>query len=238
MTTIKRVALYMTLTFSLVALWSPAYAGTNATSGITVSDLLTRIKQELNDDSGNFFSDTEAMRWASEAVGIIASQARCLEISENATVLDGVVSYALSTSHYDVETVLYDNGDSGDVQRYVFLDKIDPKDLYDKAKAAGRPLYWWEWSNSIYLWPIPGSDQNGTTIQTFLIGKPSSFSATTDVIPTPYYFDPAILLYMKAKMHFKDEKYATAQDEYQLFKNELGLYRGEVRKNISNPKAK
>lgn len=215
----------------------PAAAGTQTNSSTAVSTFLTWAKSEINDDSGGFFTDAEAIRWINDAVYSIASQARCLEASENATIYTGQIVYSISTSHYDIETVLYDSGDAADPQRYTFLDKIDPKSAYTLNKEKGRPKYWWEWENTLNVWPAPGSDQNATTVQMFLIEKPGAISATTDEIPLPYYFDNAIRLYMRVKFYEKDEKPASANYYRGLFNNEVSLYRNEVRSKLVTTEA-
>jgi hypothetical protein len=215
---------------------SLAWGGTQATSSTTVATIITRAQQDINDASGNFFTSAESIRWINEAVEIIASQSRCLETSENATLLNGQMAYTISTSHYDIESVLYDSGLSTDPQRYSFLNKVDIRDLHLLSKEKGRPTYWWEWNDNLHVWPVPGSGQNATTVQAFMIEKPTAITSTSDTIPTPYYMDHLILLYMKARYYEKGERPATANYYRSLFEQRMAFYRGEVRQNLVEPK--
>ncbi|MCK9357906.1 MAG: hypothetical protein M0R22_12290 [Dehalococcoidia bacterium] len=228
-TSIPRLLLVLLLALSLTA---QAFAGSQATSGTTVATVITRAQEDVNDASANFFDDDEGIRWADEAVTIIASQARCIEGTENATLRQGQMTYPLATSHYDIETVVYDSGVSTDPQRYTFLNKVDPKELYALSKEKGRPTYWWEWGGSINVWPVPGADQNATTIMVSLVEKPAAITATNDTLPTPYYFDPAIVSYMKSKYLEKDERATTAAYYRGLFYSAIEYYLQTIRKRL------
>jgi hypothetical protein len=220
---------------ALVAI--PAWAGTQTTSSSTVADIIDRLEQDVNHetDDGGFYSDAEAVEWINEAVQIALTYGRLMETSEDVTLANGTMSYSLTASHFDIESVLHDNGDSTDKHRYRFLSKVDPRLMTDSQKisAAGRPQFWWQWDDGLYLWPVPGADEDGETVQVFLIEKPDALTATTDSIPTPYYLDSTILLYAKAKYHEKQEKETRGTYYRNLFYQELERYRVEIRGGIS-----
>ena len=227
------------LALALLALAPAAsWAGTQATSNSTVADIVTKAQAIVNDSSSEFASSAEWMRWIDEAVKQVALIGRCLEGTANATVYSGQMSYSLGVDTLDIETVLYDDGVAG-TDRYTMLDKIDPKDLYAKSRgsSSGRPALWFQWGSAVNLWPVPGDDQNGTSITAFYVANPAALTSTTSAIPTPYYFDSAIALYAAAKFYEKDSREAKAVYYKNLFYQEVERFRNDIRKNLSTAKA-
>jgi hypothetical protein len=223
----KKHRFYASLAFLfliLISLSITVYAGTQSTSGNTASDLISQFRQDVDDSGTNFVTDAEAVRWIDEAQKIIVSVTRCLEATENITLASGTQEYAITSGHFDIESVVYDTGDTGADYRYFTLEQVELKDLVKFPRELGRPLYFYEWNDKIGVWPVPGDDENGDTITLYLITKPTVIDEVTDSIQLPYYYESAILLYMKAKYHEKSRDEARSEYYRNLFYNDIDQY--------------
>ncbi len=224
------------LLFIVVMLLGAAecYAGSQTASSLTAGNVIDRARVIVGDTSTVIATNAQMVVWVNEAVHRIAQNARCLETSEARTLTATTDSYTTSTAHYDIEAVKYDNGDSTAQQRYWYLEKTDPKDLWYQFKESGRPKYWYEWNSKVYLWPVPGTDETGDTITIFEIAVPTGVTATTSAIETPYYFDEALVYYTVAKYLEADAKPGTAAYYRSLFDAEVTRYAIEIRKDMTN----
>ncbi|ACL06229.1 hypothetical protein Dalk_4551 [Desulfatibacillum aliphaticivorans] len=208
-----------------------SYAGTTATSGITAQTIIDRIEQELNDESGTLFSDAEAVRWINEAVNMVAEMSGCLELTQTVTLAANTQSYSVTTSHYDILSAMYDNGSSSS-RRFYFLAPVSPNDPEKFNRETGRPQYFFEWANYVYLWPIPDSSVADTTVTLFLAGKPTGVSATSSTIETPYYFDKALLDWCCYKFWKKANQIERAMIFRQSFEQVISRYTLQIRKPL------
>ena len=150
------------------------YAGPITTSGTSAQEFIDRIRYDLNDvtaPSGNtgYWKDPALIYWIDEAVDEIVSRARCLESGvSNIIVLENIRAYSIpdtisGVSFSGVEKVEYDIGVSGNTteQTQVYdLERV-PFSMLRKAdaKEVGNPKVFSVWANTLYVWPIPRSDQ-------------------------------------------------------------------------------
>jgi len=219
----------------LVATAIVAYPATQRND--TTSDTLyARLQKDVNDSGTTFFTEAEAYRWMDEAVQIIASYCRCVEQSTlDIVVTSGTKTYSISDmDHYDIEAVVYDystNVVDSDDPRYYGLEQIDLQDIAKYPNERGRPLYWFEWGGEIGVWPVSSiSDSIPTTITVYLAGIPSTIDGTGDSISTPYYFNPTILLYLKAKYHEKNRDENRSSHYRDLFYKSIESYMQSTRR--------
>lgn len=215
--------------FVALVLASPCLAGTQTTSGITAQTLIDRLRQDVNDSTTTLFTDAEAARWCDESVKIIASQARCMEGYSACTLTANTMTYSMSVSHYDIESAWYDSQSTSAPQRYFFLQKVDPAAIFNLPREGGRPAFWFEWAGYIGFWPVPGTAESGKDVTVYYVKKPTGVSGVSSAIETPFYFDPVILLYLKAKYAEKDQDEGRAAYYKGLFYQAIEKYKTDVR---------
>jgi hypothetical protein len=182
------------------------FAGSQTTSSITAQTLITSVRLDLAETSVSFWADADFVRWADQAVREIVYRTKCLETdAESVTLVANTWSYALSTAFLDVETVIYDSGDTTSKTQIYTLDRTDIKSI-GHSKETGPPKVFCVWNDALLIWPVPRSSESGTTLSVYLDTSPSGVTVTTSPIETPSYFDPVILDYMRAQAHYKERQ--------------------------------
>jgi len=229
-------AVLMTIAAILFLSMGLARAGSQTVSGQTVDNMIDRVRVELNDSTSSLVSDADFIKWTNEAQWSIASIARCIETTETVAMTTGAYSITVSTDYFDIETAIWDNGESTDKFRYRYLAKVDPKIIFSQPEKTGNPQYWYQWDDKLYIWPVPSTVEDGTSLIILAISQPSALTAVGNSIATPYYFDTAILYYLKAKYCEADMKEARAAYYQGLYKNELAAYLAEIRNGVQPAK--
>lgn len=208
----------------LLFLSSPSYAGTIATSSETAADVITRVQTDLNDDSSTFWTAANYYQWIDEAITEIVNRTRCLEETVFTISLTAdTYSYAVGQSYTDIETIFYDSGDTTDKQRVYTVKKQNIREIAH-SKEVGRPKVYCLWADKVVVWPIPGSDESGTTLYVYAVESPSGVTTSTSPIETPAPLDPAITNYVKAKALFKDGKELKGKYYMGLFGESIKAY--------------
>lgn len=217
----------------LVCFCLPAFslAGTTVTSNITAQTIIDRVRYDLNETTASFWTDAELVYWINEAVWEIANRTQCLETGvSNIVVKNNTRSYPIvdtsGVSYMAVIKVEYDIGLSGatlDQTQIYDLDLAPFKNLrYAKEKEFGNPKVFAVNNNTLYIWPIPRTDQSGNTLYLYRSLLPTGVTATTSAIETPAYFDNAILYYVEAKALFKQDSVKKATTYFALFEAMTG----------------
>lgn len=186
---------------------TPIYAGSQATSGVTAQVMIDTLRRDLVDPTGNpFFTDADFIKWMDQAVFEIVSRTKCLESGiSNVILIANTWSYAISGSFFDVDSVIYNSGDTTSATQVFTLDRIDVKAI-GHSKETGKPKFFCLWNDNLLIWPIPRTSEAGTTLTLYLATMPSGVTATTSPIETPTYFDNAILDFTKGQAYAKDSQ--------------------------------
>ena len=208
------------------------WAGTTVTSNITAQTIIDRVRYDLNDiGSQPFWTDAELVYWINEAVWEIANRTQCLETGvSNVIVKENVRNYTIvdtsGVSYMAIIKVEYDIGLSGatlDQTQIYDLELAPLKNLrYAKEKEFGEPKVFAVNNNTLYIWPIPRTDQSGNTLYLYRSLMPVGVTSTSSAIETPAYFDNAILYYVEAKALFKQDSVKKATTYFALFETMTG----------------
>jgi len=201
----------------LIFLSFPAYSLADATgrSGVTAQDIIDRVRIDLNDTSSSTFSDAALIYWIDEAVWEIVNRTQCLETGvSNIIVQADTRSYPIidtsGVSYMTVIKVEYDIGLSGatlDQTQVYDLDRAPFKNLrYGREKEFGNPKIFAINNDTLYIWPIPRSDQSGNTLYLYRSLMPNGVTSSTSPIETPAYFDPAIWHYVRAQAMYRERR--------------------------------
>jgi len=241
----KRISLIFALLFALFTIFYVGHvqAGTIDTSGVTVDTIIDRVRYDLNETTASFWSDTELRQWINEAIWEINSKTRCLERSTFTQALaEDDYDYSITGDWLSIETIIHDSGvttgdtDTNEASRRLHtLKRIDIRD-YGHTRETGRPKQYAIWNDTLYVWPIPDSDQSGTTLILFAVNLPTSITSGSSATETPAYFDHAIVNYTKAKAYFKDKRDAKGNYYMALFEKALREYVVNIlKRNIPDP---
>ena len=107
------------------------------------------------------------------------------------------------------------------------LDRVHPNDI-GHNKETGNPKVYAVWADTLEIWPIPRSDQSGTTLYVYLVDIPSGVTATSSPIETPAYFDITVLHYVLAKAFYKDRNIVQGDKYMALFDMRIKEYLANV----------
>lgn len=182
-----------------------AYAGSQTTSGVTVQTIIDRVRVGLSEvtPASSFWTDTDLINYTRQGVKEVVYRTKCLESAyESVTLTANTWTYTPTSSFLDVETIMYDSGDTTSKTQIFTLERTDIKAI-GHSKETGPPKFWTLWNDSIVVWPIPRSTEAGTTLYVYLDTAPSGVTVSTDAIETPAYFDDAIVAYVKAQAFLK-----------------------------------
>jgi len=201
-----------------------AWAGSTATSGATASDFITEVRRDLAEASAGYWADADLLQWIDEAVWEIVIRTGCLESGASNVVLqENTRQYSISGSYLYVYAVEFDSGDTTSQKQVYTLDRVDKRDI-GHNQSKGNPQVYCVWNDTLEVWPIPRSDQSGTTLYVYLADAPSGVTATTSAIETPAYFDTAIKHYVKARALDKDDQGERSDRHMAVFDNRVELY--------------
>ena len=231
-----RLSLLVAFAFALFVICylsfvQPGNAADISASGVTAQTVIDRVRYDLNEETAAFWSDTELIQWMNEAIWEINSKTRCLERSViDQALAEDDYDYTFATAHLDIELILHDSGTTtGDADEEAArrrLQALERRSLTDMGhtRETGRPKFYATWNDILYVWPIPDSDQSGTTLHIFCVSQPTGITSATSAIETPAYFDHCIPNYIKAKAYYKDKRDAKGNYFMALFEKQLREY--------------
>ena len=214
-----------------VFLWGNfAFAGSQQTSGVTAQVIIDDVRNGyLNESSTSgttlFWDDTkDLLTYINYGLIDIANQSFALQTTENITLSSGDSVYAISTSYFDIETII--NNDASGVTnaslRRGNLQSVGHS-LAD-ANTTKRPAYWVDWGGSVLIYPEPESRSSGYNLTVYLYERPSGVTIQ-QAIPTPAIYDFA-LVYFVVKEAWKKKKRFDLSNIYEvLYKNEMDRLR-------------
>lgn len=171
--------------------------------GSLVSALITKTRRRINETSTTFHSDTDLIAYADEAQLYICRKVRPLEAVSTTTVdSDGTnpEQYAFPSDFLAIRRITLDGHD---LFRTDF-NEIKEAEI-DTDDVTGGTQFWYEWNDTIYLYPIPGGTEDGKTLKIWYYKKPGTIDASTDTLDLGTEYDDAVVCYMTYLCCIKDD---------------------------------
>lgn len=177
------------------------YAGSQQVSSTLASTIVTNARSYLNESSASYWSDAELLVWINDGILDLATRSKCLDRTENITLITGQLEYTLSNSYIGITSAIYNDGSS-----YTGLTRIDIKEVSHTVDSEEtEPVCWYEWNGKIGIIPLASSDVNGDTITVYLVERPVTV-ALDESITIPAYFDHILTQYVVARALYKEGK--------------------------------
>lgn len=221
----KKIALSIIIVLFFIGV---CCAGTTETSGITAQTIITRVERYLDIADDPLYSDNDFIQWIDEAVRETVNRTGCLEASPiTVALVANTYRYDPGQSFLRVVSIEHDNGDTADKLQIMTLDRVNINDL-GHNKEKGRPKVYAVWNDQIVIWPIPRTDEAGTSLYVYTVSLPTGIVATTDAIETPAYFDMAIINYVAAMAHFKNNQMVKGASFLNLYEQRIAEYNALV----------
>lgn len=185
----------------------------------TVAELITAIRDLLNDTTSNFFTDAEITRWIQQAAVDISGAMKSYERWVLTPVTNGVNNYLAPESSDLIEVTHLQWEETGRG-----LAKIDPTMAgnIDTTVDDDEPLRWYAWQDRFWIEPRPNAVAHGKNLLVFYT------LTTNDILNIPWFVQPLAITYGLYRAKLKDEKYAQAAQLYAIYMNELAFRRTDV----------
>lgn len=186
--------------------------------------LLRDVKRKFGDEAGVQLEDADILAWANDGQQQIVTENKVLrEKATQATVVDQfdytfslVNVHQITSLHYDGLPLR--NLPFAEAENSVI--SVDPN-----HEEKGNPMLWWQWGDTITLWPCPNEVKNLSIYYTKtpepLTGNPAQILECGD----KYY--PALVNFVLQQAYEMDEDWAASQAKEAQFKNALAEQREE-----------
>lgn len=176
----------------------------------TVADVAQHVKRQFGDESGTQISNEDIIRWINQGQLDIARRA---EINKDAATTSSVTAQNAYTFPSDsilkILAVSYnnfslDNSSFEEIQQ--LTQKFDSN--LNVAMTNQIPTTWYEWGNSVYLYPTPTA--TGDTIKLYIIRTPPLVTSISNALSLPDTHYSALLQYVLQQAYELDDNFNSA----------------------------
>lgn len=185
------------------------------------SEIITRVRKELVETIGVFWSDAELLELVNKGERSYLNEIRWLESRAYLDTIAGIPNYSLP-SNWLSERAVFINNITNDVDNWQrvwpsTLEKIaqeSPNFLSEETEKRGTPNKFYIWSREIFLYPIPEESQK---LALYYKSKPIPLATANDSLNTDDSLADAIEAYVLWKAWKKEKEIDLAQearDEY------------------------
>lgn len=183
----------------------------------TGTDVANEVKRLFGDPDGVQVTDDDILRWVNSAQRRIVATNPILQKRVKRNVVAGQADYAFDADRVQyIQSLLYkdiplDGLSYTEAQEYI---------LNHLGEAEGEPLLWYQWAQTITLWPVPTSSvTNGLTLD--YVAIPEELSTLAGVLSVPDRYFEAIVEQVMMNAHLLDEDYDAANFARSRFSESL-----------------
>lgn len=186
----------------------------------TLATAVTEVRHLLNESTASFWTDTQLQGWIQQATTDISCKTLCTTAEGTITLVQNQQKYTSADESWigdnlKVMVMWYNLGSST-----YGMQRTEPYRFgHLQVGGTDRPRYWFEDNRKIYLWPIPGSDENGVDI-TCIYSK-----ITNDITELREEYQQLTFLYASAMAKARDRKFQEAALYQQMYLNALNFER-------------
>jgi len=149
----------------------------------TVQDLATAVKRQFGDESGAQIQDTDIIRWVNEGQLELANQTKYTKTTTTTNTVVGQDQYTLpGVNIIGIDSVYFNNTPLQQRSKLEFeelvLRTVDPA----SGIQNGTPILWYEYDDSIFLYPPPDSVK---TLKLFASVLPTAVVNLSDTLSIP-----------------------------------------------------
>jgi len=151
----------------------------------TAATATEQVRMLLEENTNNFFTDTEIGNWIKEATEDISSRALCVQVSDTIALVTGQNEYATTVGAVSVVDMVkvwgcfYISTDN----EYIGLKRISIDQIADLPyMIPGPPKYFYHFADKIGILPLPTASESTKTIRIYF----SKSSQTIGDLPNQY----------------------------------------------------
>lgn len=191
--------------------------------GMTPQQVIDTVRNQFYETAAKFIADNEIRSYLWQAELLIASMLECTEAtSTSTTTVAGTQAYAKPANCTLITRVEWWG---------VKLKKIDITDQdaidgggYGASLSQGDPTSYFEYGNSIYLYPVPSSAQ---TVTIFYMAEPVITTGTSTSFTVPAFATKYLADYALYRLYAKDQDNGRAGFHNSLWEQGLDRLRME-----------
>lgn len=173
----------------------------------TLSQAVQQVRYLINEETADFWSDTEIEDWIKQATITLSTTLLSAESEDTVTMVNNQFIYTSSDEAWIANLLKVKAGYYTDSDSNVYgLQRIE-LDMFGHTmhfQTTGRPIHYYESNRKLYLWPRPGTTEVGETL-TLL----NSYE-TDDITNLRDEHQPLTFLYAASKAKSKDRQHQEA----------------------------
>ena len=196
------------------------YAESQTTSGTLASTIIDQAREFLGDPTTyggtqkGPWGDAEMLQYLNDGTMAICKMG-ALEDIESETLVENQIAYTLADSFIRIKTVVYND-------EYAL--KPGSIDMVGRegATGSGYPEFWTYHENDVIVYPKPGADAAGNSIDVYVIKQPTAVAGDANVL-VPAQYDLALVYFIVAQAYGgKDGLIDRGAAFMALFNREMG----------------
>ena len=187
----------------------------------TLSQAVTQVRYLINEDTADFWSDTEIEDWIKQATIQISTKLLSAEEEQTITLVSGQLKYTASDEAWiadllKIKAMYYtDSTNIYGMQRI----QIDMFGHTQHFQNAGRPIHYYENNRAVYVWPRPSSVEAGDNLVCL-----TSYE-TDDITNLRNEHQPLTFMYAASRAKAKDRQHQEAALYMAQFLNGINFER-------------
>lgn len=190
----------------------------------TLDQAVTQVRNLINEETADFWSDTEIQEWIKQATITLSTTLLSAESEDTITMVNGQFVYSSADEAWLANLVktkaAYYTDDSGNVYGMQRIE-LDAFGHTQHFQNSGRPIHYYENNRKFYVWPKPAAAEAGETITVL-----NSYE-TDDITNLRDEHQPLTFLYAASKAKSKDRQHQEAALYMTQFLNLVNFERGD-----------
>lgn len=188
----------------------------------TLSQAVTQVRYLINEDTADFWSDTEIEDWIKQATIQISTKLLSAEEEQTITLVNGQLKYATADEAWianllKIKAMYYTDPDD-----YIYGMQRIELDMFghtQQFQIPGRPHYYYENNRAVYVWPRPSATEAGEKLTCL-----TSYE-TDDIADLRNEHQPLTFMYAASRAKAKDRQHQEAALYMAQFLNGINFER-------------
>lgn len=187
---------------------------------MTPSEVYTTIRNQISEESPDFWGETEVYNLLWNAEKILAAKLQCVELIATDNTVASQREYDRPTGAQSISRLTYDRTKLKKIT-FTDVDKIegDTEDFSD-------PEYYYEWGSEIGLVPTPIEAKE---LKYYYNGVPTQLTSSSTTFSIPNEFSHYLIDYVLFHMYMKDQQVSEADRHRAIWENNLKQANNEWR---------
>lgn len=183
------------------------------------NDVAVEVKRMFGDEDGVQIGDADIVRWINAAQTSIVAVNPVLQRTILRDVISGQQDYVFPADRIQYIQSLSYKGRPLDSYSYPeaqeYIKSADPESV-----TKGEPLIWYQWAQTLTLFPIPDTDVTDGLRMDY-VAIPENLTAISDPLSLPDRYFESIVAYVLQKAHQMEDNFDGAGYVRQQFTEQL-----------------